>query len=60
MEYQVRQGRRKVTIWGAGFMSHDEATLHLLERQRQGKRGLYIVKLVPYGASSNLMQAVTV
>ena len=56
IEYRVQQGTRNPLIWGAGFKSHDEAMEHLLQRQLEGKRGLYIVKLVPY--AKNLVEVV--
>lgn len=58
MEYQVVQGKRKVYILGAGFATRDEAMKHLLKRQLEGKRGLRIQKLIPYGADNRFKQVV--
>lgn len=59
-EYQVRQGKRKVFVIGAGFSNKHDAIEYLLKKQLEGLRNMYIVKLVPYGASSNLQQVVNV
>jgi hypothetical protein len=61
MEYQVRQGKRKMYIIGAGFTDKQSAIDFLIKQQRDySKRGMYIVKIVPYGASRNIKQVVPV
>jgi hypothetical protein len=58
MQYGIRQGKRKVYNYG-NYDSKQGAIDALIELQRiRGLRGLYIVKLVPYGASTNLLQVV--
>ena len=58
MQYGVRQGKRKVYNYG-DFDTKQQAVDALIKIQLlQNRRGLYIVKLLPYGASTTLQQAV--
>lgn len=58
--YGVRQGKRKVYNYG-DYETKQEAIDALVRVQLlQGRRGLYIVKLVPYGTSTTLQQAIRV
>ncbi len=58
--YGVRQGKRKVYAYG-DYDTRQQAIEALIRVQLlQSRRGLYIVKLVPYGASTTLVQAVRV
>lgn len=60
MQYGIRKGKRKVYSYG-DFNTKQEAIDYLIKRQLvYGDRGMYIVKLVPYGASTTLRQAIII
>lgn len=58
IQYGIRQGKRKIYNYG-DYESKQEAIDAMIDMQlRYGRRGMYIVKLVPYGASETLRQAI--
>ena len=60
IQYGVRQGKRTVYNYG-NFDTKQEALEQLIKIQLlQGRRGLYIVKLLPYGDSTTLKQMIRI
>ena len=60
MQYGVRQGKKIVYNYGNFDTKRDAMDALIRIQLLQGRRGLYIVKLTPYGASTTLLQATRV